>query len=178
MKPLFSCSSAQISQNLNMESFDSNKIEASTAPARILFLCTGNYYRSRFAEELFNFLSSKASLDCRATSLGFTPHPDFNPGPISRHALEALAARGISPRRPVRMPSAVQAHDFLNHEYVIALDETEHRPMMENLFPQFLSRVQFWQVQDLAWEPPERATARIERDVRSLLDKLSKNAAR
>jgi protein-tyrosine phosphatase len=25
------------------------------AKSQILFLCTGNYYRSRYAEELFNF---------------------------------------------------------------------------------------------------------------------------
>ncbi len=35
---------------------------------KILFLCTGNYYRSRFAEQLFNHLAIKRGLDWEANS--------------------------------------------------------------------------------------------------------------
>ncbi|MGM4967020.1 hypothetical protein AB7714_26215 [Tardiphaga sp. 1201_B9_N1_1] len=31
----------------------------------VLFLCTGNYYRSRYAEELFNHLARRAGLTGR-----------------------------------------------------------------------------------------------------------------
>jgi protein-tyrosine-phosphatase len=36
----------------------------------VLFLCTGNYYRSRFAEGLFNHLASQLRLGWRADSCG------------------------------------------------------------------------------------------------------------
>jgi protein-tyrosine-phosphatase len=35
---------------------------------RVLFLCTGNYYRSRYAEELFNHLARAEGLGWRAFS--------------------------------------------------------------------------------------------------------------
>ncbi|MBD3320550.1 MAG: hypothetical protein GF350_05575 [Chitinivibrionales bacterium] len=36
----------------------------------ILFLCTGNYYRSRFAEILFNTISGALELEWKAISRG------------------------------------------------------------------------------------------------------------
>ena len=36
----------------------------------VLFLCTCNYYRSRFAEIVFNHKARKAGLDWQATSRG------------------------------------------------------------------------------------------------------------
>ena len=36
----------------------------------VLFLCTGNYYRSRFAEVLFNSLAGKMGLPWKASSRG------------------------------------------------------------------------------------------------------------
>ena len=36
----------------------------------VLFLCTGNYYRSRFAEVLFNSVAGKLGLPWRASSRG------------------------------------------------------------------------------------------------------------
>src|SRR5688500_5812497 len=43
-------------------------------PSTILFLCSGNYYRSRFAELLFNHLVAKAGLSYRADSAGHCPN--------------------------------------------------------------------------------------------------------
>ena len=37
----------------------------------VLFLCTGNYYRSRFAEILFNSVASKLGLPWQASSSTF-----------------------------------------------------------------------------------------------------------
>jgi protein-tyrosine phosphatase len=36
----------------------------------VLFLCTGNYYHSRFAEILFNSVASRMGLPWRASSRG------------------------------------------------------------------------------------------------------------
>ena len=146
----------------------------SAAPLRtVLFLCTGNYYRSRFAEELFNHLADECKLPYRATSLGFTPHPDINPGSMSQFALRGLSKLGIAPRNRSRMPAAVTASDFDSHPRCVALCDREHRPMMKRMFPNQFSKVEFWQVEDLGFEPPERALAAIEQQVRNLIAELS-----
>ncbi|HLP77573.1 MAG TPA: low molecular weight phosphatase family protein [Candidatus Paceibacterota bacterium] len=141
-------------------------------PPQVLFLCTGNYYRSRFAEELFNHLALEAGFSVRAYSLGFTPHPKTNPGPISKHALLALAKYGIVPERP-HMPASVSAEDFAQFKVCIVLCEREHRPMMEQMFPEFVDRVIYWRVEDLGLERPENALAQIESAVRLLLAELA-----
>lgn len=74
------------------------------------------------------------------------------------------------------MPAAVHEEDFLRNDYCIALSETEHRPMMQALFPQHLSRVRFWQIEDLAWESPESATSRIEEQVVQLIQELERKS--
>ncbi|HTV34280.1 MAG TPA: hypothetical protein VME69_14495 [Methylocella sp.] len=59
----------------------------------VLFLCTGNYYRSRFAEELFNFAAPSPCPGWTATSRG--SRLINNIGPIARPAAEALRQRGM-----------------------------------------------------------------------------------
>jgi protein-tyrosine phosphatase len=55
----------------------------------VLFLCTGNYYRSRFAELLFNHLAAAKAAPWRAESRGLDPDP-LNIGPISRHTRRSV----------------------------------------------------------------------------------------
>jgi hypothetical protein len=58
-----------------------------------LFLCTGNYYRSRFAEVLFNFVAGKMGLPWRASSRGLALERGVNNvGPMAVSAVKALEA--------------------------------------------------------------------------------------
>ena len=62
----------------------------------VLFLCTGNYYRSRFAEILFNSVAGKMNLLWRASSRGLALERGVNNvGPMAVTAIEALEARGL-----------------------------------------------------------------------------------
>ena len=62
----------------------------------VLFLCTGNYYRSRFAEVLFNSVAGKMSLPWRASSRGIALERGVNNvGPMEVAAVKALEARGL-----------------------------------------------------------------------------------
>ena len=61
----------------------------------VLFLCTGNYYRSRFAEVLFNSVAGKMGLAWQASSRGLALERGVNNvGPIDarprRHVLRPL----------------------------------------------------------------------------------------
>ena len=108
---------------------------------RILFLCTGNYYRSRWAEEFFNHRARTEGLAWRAFSRGVAEKgsPD-NIGPMSRFALEALQLKAILPAGVTRYPQPCSLTDFDRAQLVIALKESEHRPMIEQRFPELDDR--------------------------------------
>lgn len=114
---------------------------------RVLFLCTGNYYRSRFAEELFNHYCREQNLPYSGTSraLAIERGALFNLGPISKHALQALQHRGVIVAAGNRRPQQACDADFEAADVVIALKEIEHRPMVESRFARFAGRVQYWQ---------------------------------
>src|ERR1700749_171652 len=117
---------------------------------RVLFLCTGNYYRSRYAEELFNHLAKSEGLPWRAFSRGVAAiQPPANLGTISRFTLKALRAKAISPEGAERVPRPCVVLDFDDAQLVIALKEAEHRPMIERRFPEVANRVSYWHVDDI-----------------------------
>jgi protein-tyrosine phosphatase len=138
---------------------------------RVLFLCTGNYYRSRFAEELFNVLAPKHGLTWRADSAGLDPTPQ-NPGPISRYTLAACTRLGIARPAEERFPRRVTSSDFVESDLVIAVKEAEHRTMMERSFPEHLSRVEFWHVHDVDCAAPADTIADLERRIDELINRL------
>jgi len=153
---------------------DERPLRIEPESTQILFLCTGNYYRSRFAEELFNHLAQELGLVYRAQSAGLAHDcPSRNVGPLSRHTIAALAERGIPLPAELRLPRDVNEADLENAALVIALKDSEHRPMVEASFPAFLERVEFWEVNDVPESPPSVALPQIERHVRELIARLS-----
>ena len=140
----------------------------------LLLLCTGNYYRSRFVEVLFNHYTTQATLTWRAESRAIALELGVNNrGPISQAALAALAKRGITLAEPVRFPQQVREEDFALARRIIALDETEHRPLLVQRFPQWLARTEFWQVPDVPHLSAADAIVLMETYVQSLIRTLS-----
>jgi protein-tyrosine phosphatase len=135
-----------------------------------LFLCTGNFYRSRYAEELFNFHARTEALGWRAFSRGLAEKkPPENIGPMSRHTLNALEKRGIEPEGAKRYPQLCSLADFGLAEFVIALKEAEHRPLLASRFPGWENRVSYWHVHDIDIADPVKAVAEMDRLVRDLI---------
>jgi low molecular weight protein-tyrosine phosphatase len=137
----------------------------------ILFLCTGNYYRSRYAEILFNWLAQQSGLAWQADSRGLDPDP-LNPGPMSRDTMAALRKLGIPFDTYLRLPITVTDADFVAAHHIVAVKEAEHRPMIERGFPQWLDRVEFWHVHDLDCSGPEVAIPHLDREIQGLADRL------
>src|ERR1700748_3057315 len=94
----------------------------------VLFLCTGNYYRSRFAEVLFNSVAGKMGLPWRASSRGLALERGVNNvGPMAVAAVKALEARGHHASADIaRFPTQVTADDFGAAGWIVALKEAEH----------------------------------------------------
>ncbi|WP_223278559.1 low molecular weight phosphatase family protein [Nostoc sp. 'Peltigera membranacea cyanobiont' 232] len=93
---------------------------------KILFLCIGNYYRSRFAEHLFNWLAVKQELNWLADSRGLALEQGVNNvGPISRYAAEALAVRLVNLPDDEQFPLPASEQDFQSATRVIALSVCE-----------------------------------------------------
>lgn len=141
---------------------------------RILFLCTGNYYRSRFAEEYFNHTASEKGLNWEAHSRGLSlniPNPD-NPGSISVHTLSALADQRIEGKNLARFPISVTENDFEKYDKIIALSEDEHRPMLESRFNGQVDTIIFFEVGDLPVEKPATAIEKIATLIDSLVLQL------
>ena len=140
---------------------------------RILFLCTGNYYRSRYAEEVFNHRARNEGLAWLAFSRGAAEKGSpNNVGPISPFALEALHAHGINAEGAARNPVPCSLTDFDGVELVVALKESEHRPMIERRFPDIANPIEYWDVDDIEFVDPETALSRIDELVGRLIRSL------
>jgi len=141
----------------------------------VLFLCTGNYYRSRFAEICFNAVATKMGLAWRATSRGLALERGVNNvGPISKLTLAGLAKLKVQDNdATTRMPMQATMDDFAAADYIVALKQVEHHPLLVERFPTFVEKVEFWHVDDA----PE-VLSLIEREVTSLTARLITGAKR
>jgi predicted translation initiation factor SUI1 len=135
----------------------------------VLFLCTGNYYRSRFAEILFNSLAGRMGLRWQAMSRGLALERGVNNvGPMAASAIKTLDAMRIRGGDAVtRMPAAVTAEELVQASRIIALQRDEHLPLVEERHPEWAAKIEFWDVEDA----PE-ALAVVEKEVNALIARL------
>ncbi len=142
---------------------------------QVLFLCTGNYYRSRYAELLFNALAPAAGLPgWQAESRGLDVSAGSgNVGPMSYFVIARLGRQGIEAPAEPRPPLQAAGEDLAAADLVIALKEAEHRPMIDARFERWAHRVEYWQVHDIDLASPPVALALIEEQVDALLRRLA-----
>src|ERR1700746_102011 len=91
----------------------------------VLFLCTGNYYRSRFAEILFNSVAGKMGLPWNASSRGLAIERGVNNvGSMAVTASKGLEARGLHAVADcTRFPIQVTADDLEAANWIVALKQ-------------------------------------------------------
>jgi len=139
----------------------------------ILFICTGNYYRSRFAEALFNHHAELRGSSWRAISRGLAIERVTEVNKLSRFTFAAMLKRGIKRRHTSVDLNALTSLDLIEADLAIAMCEAEHRPMMIEKHPLWVDHVIYWRVADLPDSRPSEAIAEIERQVFLLLDSIS-----
>lgn len=124
---------------------------------KVLFVCTGNYYRSRFAEIYFNYVAKRQQLDMEAFSRGFRTSNPENVGYLSPYTIDWLNCLKIALPKENRYPEMLTETDLILADKIIALKETEHRPFVQTLFPEWESRFEFWHINDIQDEAPVSA---------------------
>jgi protein-tyrosine phosphatase len=145
-------------------------------PKTVLFLCTGNYYRSRYAEALFNAAAERWGLPWRAESRGLALERGVdNVGPLSSDVVARLRSLGLLGGERLRHPLPLSPHDLRRAALVIALKEAEHRPLLRERFPGWAQRAQFWHVHDIDCGTVEEALAAIDREVEELVERLAQD---
>jgi protein-tyrosine phosphatase len=124
---------------------------------QVIFICTGNFYRSRLSEELFNYYVQQTDLPWEATSRGLVEASGLRG--ISPFAFEYLDKMGLTPNvDPTRNPQQIKVSDLEDATLLIALNRDEHEPMLRERFgqiPKILeqnARLRFWNVCDVPGE--------------------------
>lgn len=143
--------------------------------SHVLFICTGNYYRSRFAEYVFNYhaIRTQPTLPWRAFSRGLAiDQVSPGAGHLSPFALQALSDKGID-AAAYRPPIALGEQDLALAGRVIALKHAEHHPLMGKKFPHWQERIEYWHVHDIDYAHPDQALPEIESLVAALLAALT-----
>jgi protein-tyrosine phosphatase len=143
---------------------------------QVLFICSGNYYRSRFAEILFSHLAVGQGLPWTAQSRGFRLSPQ-NVGNLSSHTIAACRARGL-PFDPQRGPQVLSEADLLAATRIIAMKESEHRAMMRERFSEWVDRIEYWNIHDIDVATPAAALPLLEHAVSQLVSELAMGNSR
>jgi len=125
---------------------------------RVLFICSGNYYRSRLAEILFNHEAIAAGLPWESTSRGLLKARELKgvSGHTAAYLKEAdLAHLATEPRDPL----PIDVEDLTDADLIIAMCREEHQPMIEQKFLSLAKalhkagRIRFWNVYDIPGRP-------------------------
>src|SRR5208282_3796491 len=130
---------------------------------KVIFVCSANYYRSRYAEHYFNWLAGREELDWEADSRGLMVGVWGNIGSISSYTVNALKCRGIPLEEQPREPKALTLADLAEADLVVAVKKAEHRAMMALQFPLWKDRIEYWHVDDLDCAQAEDALPHLEK---------------
>jgi protein-tyrosine phosphatase len=150
----------------------SRKLRHPSSTKTVVFICTANYYRSRFAEYLFNVLAEQRGLSWRATSRGLRTWMVNNEGPISEFTAYRLTALGV-PFDGKRFPIQLSEADLETADLVIAVKEAEHRALMQEQFPAWADRIEYWTVDDIDCATPNQSLSFCESCIKALVDRLA-----
>lgn len=151
---------------------DQQRSQCSDSKQHVLFICTGNVYRSRFAEAVFNHHAEQRDIPWKAFSRGLAVH--LTEEDLSPFTAGALASRKIELRHTGVSRKQLSETDLSMATRHIALYRSEHFPMMVAQFPAWADRIEYWEVPDLPFRLASDALQEIEGKVIQLLDRVSK----
>ena len=157
------------------------------------FVCSGNLYRSRYAEAWFNYLSiTHERHDLRGFSRGIAVQPteDYRQGeiftrriPLAKPTYDRMLAKNIPFCLIGPTNQALSDGDCAAAEVILLMNRVEHLPVIERDYPAYLDRVDSYDIggQEYApstgycgpeWDDEDALTA-IERLVTATFNKFA-----
>lgn len=125
---------------------------------RVLFVCSGNYYRSRLAEVLFNHAAERNGLEWRAESRGLLKTGELKG--MSEHAVAYLKDHELGHlAAEARDPLPVDVEDITGFDLVVGMCREEHEPIINQKFLSIAramvkaGRIRYWQIYDIPAPP-------------------------
>lgn len=143
--------------------------------SHVLFVCTGNFYRSRFAEAIFKAHATSGELTASSRGLDTSKPRDTG---VSPRVVDELKRLKIPADVVAGYPRRLKREDLDAADVVVLLDGREHAPMLQKQFPQVdMTKVRQWSVQDVPAMAARDAFAEITRQVDLLIAELGARAS-
>lgn len=143
---------------------------------KVLFVCTGNYYRSKFCENLWYFLLEKFDKEGEVSSSGLKPElaslwkDAF--GPVSPFTTKALRVMSIPLYNSSSLNPLSQSEVFENDK-VVFINKEEHMPLLsESGITIPISKIICWENEDVDEEFPMESIFRMTDNVCKLFQSL------
>lgn len=111
---------------------------------KVLFVCTGNAYRSPLAEALLKKMRPDLQVESAAT------HAETR---ISQEAIRYSAAENAA-KYLKKAPEGLDTKCLADYDLIIAMEETHKNAILEKC-PECQSRIVVWNVEDLGFMPIE-----------------------
>jgi len=141
-------------------------LETRVSLMKILFVCSGNIYRSPVAEALLKKLKPEIAVD----SAGIRPPPMF---PISEDARKYLAEENAK-QYLKKVPEGLDRKDLSKYDLIITM-EAEHREIVLSKCPECKDKTVVWNIEDPYSLPPaytEEIFEQIKKKVAELANSL------
>jgi protein-tyrosine phosphatase len=71
-----------------------------------------------------------------------------------------------------RFPEQVEERDLQAADRIIALQEAEHKPYLQERYPPWINKVEYWHIRDVVPTPAYNPLDEIRRDVQRLIAHL------
>ncbi len=145
-----------------------------------LFICTGNFFRSRYAEAYANYrglLSESRGLKIKLLDDEPEKLQEYSfqrKNMVSSFCGKRFQKKGLDIHdylRPKR--EALTEDDLKAHKTIVALDKSEHHKMMKEQFPTYADKIIYWEINDYHPETNHDYDNILER-IEKLVDNLIK----
>jgi len=126
---------------------------------RLLFVCSGNFYRSRLAEILFLHYTDPEKRDWEVFSRGLAVGPVMRG--VASEVVDFLKPMGLD-TGDYRDPRPLLVDELIGASHVVLLNRAEHEPAIEREFHPVYRKllgagaITFWNVFDLPYESTSR----------------------